>query len=89
MKVTFEIEIDDVLVKQLDYYEHFGPLDSPEAGCKKCIFLSMCNSWVDVVGEKLPSWMREAKFPCWKTKRDKECGTNRQVFVLNPNYFEE
>lgn len=54
MKVTFEIEIDDVLVKQLDYYEHFGPLGSPEAGCKKCIFLSMCNSWVDVVGEKWP-----------------------------------
>ena len=89
MKVTFEIEIDDVLVKQLDYYEHFGPLDSPEAGCKKCIFLSMCNNWVDVVGEKLPDWKRDCKFPCWATKRDRLQGANRKVFVMNPKSIEK
>jgi hypothetical protein len=89
MKVTFEIEIDDVLVKQLDYYEHFGDLHSPEAGCNKCVFLSMCNDWCDVVGDKFPVWLRDCKFPCFKTMRDRACGTNRQVFIMNPNYFDK
>lgn len=89
MKVTFEVEIDDVLVKQLDYYEHFGDLGSPEAGCKKCVFLPMCSNWVDVVGQKFPEWKSDCKFPCWETKRDRFQGANRKVFIMNPNYIEK
>ena len=82
MKVTFEIEIDDSLVEQLDYYQNFGELHSPKAGCKKCIFRPMCNFWVDGIGERLPYNSRDCKFPCWAKKADKYSGTNRKVFVL-------
>lgn len=89
MKVTFEVEIDDVLVKELDYYVKCADLHNPDDGCKKCVFLSMCTDWVDIVGEKFPAWMRDCKFPCWKTKRDRLQGANRKVFIMNPNWIEK
>lgn len=85
MKVTFEIEVDDALVHQLDYYENFGKLGSESAGCKKCVFNSMCTAFTDQVFESLDGYRTDCKFPCWDSKRDRIAGTNRKVIVVKPN----
>ena len=82
MKVTFEIEIDDALVHQLDYYENYGELGSAGAGCKKCVFHPMCTAFTDQVFDTLVSHRTDCKFPCWANKSDRMHGTNRKVFVL-------
>lgn len=83
MKVTFEIEVADALVQQLDYYENFGPLGSESAGCKKCVFRPMCVAFTDSVSLELALDGISCKFPCWKSKSDRLHGTGRQVFILN------
>lgn len=85
MKVTFEIEIDDALVHQLDYYENFGKLGSESAGCKKCVFHPMCTAFTDQVFETLDGYRVDCKFPCWANKSDRLHGTNRKVIVVKPN----
>lgn len=85
MRVTFEIEIDDALVNQLDYYVNYGGLGAEDAGCKKCIFNPMCSAWVDTVAKTSVDFREDCKFPCWLTRSDRQHGTDRKVFVLNPN----
>ena len=82
MKVTFDIEIDDRLVQSLDYYENYGEVTSPYAGCKKCIFFPMCTQFNDRLGDILNWNNLDCKFPCWKSKRDRIAGTDRKVFVF-------
>lgn len=84
MKVSFEIEFDDALVHQLDYYENFGELNSEDAGCKKCVFQPMCAAFVDKVHPTNLAYSADCKFPCWKNKSDRYHGTGRKVFVLKP-----
>lgn len=83
MKVTFDIEIDDRLVQSLDYYENYGEVTSPDAGCKKCIFHPMCAHFTDKLGDILNWNNLDCKLPCWNSKRDRIAGTNRKVFVFN------
>lgn len=85
MRVTFEIEIDDALVNQLDYYENFGELNSESAGCKKCVFHPMCTAFTDQVFESLDRYRVDCKFPCWANKSDRLHVTNRKVIVVKPN----
>lgn len=85
MKVTFEIEIDDALVHQLDYYENYGEVGSEGAGCKKCVFHPMCTAFTDQVFESLDSYRVNCVFPCWANKSDRMHGTGRKVIVVKPN----
>lgn len=81
MKVTFEIEIEDKLVDNLDYYLNFGEKNDPKAGCNKCIFVGMCSYFTDQMREKISIEEIDCKFPCWSTRYDRITGTNRRVFV--------
>lgn len=82
MKVQFEIEIDDRLVKAIDYYANYGKLESSDAGCKKCVFHGLCSSWANDVFNKFPEYSVETKFPCWPSTNDRRHGTNRKAIVL-------
>lgn len=82
MKVTFEIEIQSSDIERLDYYENYGDLMSPEAGCKKCIFQPMCNDFAEKLFSVLPDGTIDCKFPCWNSQRERKAIQNRGVFVI-------
>lgn len=85
MKVTFEIEIDDALVHQLDYYENFAVSAYGDAGCKKCVFYPMCHAFSENIFDTIERSKVECKFPCWANKSDRLHGIDRKVFVLKPS----
>lgn len=85
MKVTFEIEIPDELVDDLDYYKNYGNMNGPKAGCKKCMFYGMCSYFTNRIRLDLDWDNINCKFPCWKTERDHSTGANRHVYVLKTN----
>lgn len=85
MKVTFDIEIDDALVSQLDYYENFVVSDYEGVGCKKCVFCPMCETFADHVFKAFGDFRVDCKFPCWRNQSDRNHGTGRKVFVIKPN----
>lgn len=89
MKVTFEIEIDDALVHQLDYYENFVVDDLGGAGCWKCVFYPMCQAYSEKIFDTIDSSKVDCKFPCWMNKSDRYHGTDRKVFVFKPNTNEK
>lgn len=82
MKVTFEIEIQSSNIERLDYYENYGDLMSPEAGCKKCVFQPMCSYFVDKLSNEHPARTIDCKFPCWNSQRERQACQNRGVFVM-------
>lgn len=85
MKVTFEIEIDDALVLQLDYYENFVMDDLGGPGCLKCVFHPMCQAYEEKIFDNIDCSKVDCKFPCWKNKSERYHGTGRKVFVLKPH----
>lgn len=85
MRVTFEIEIDDELVHQLDYYENFVVSNYEGVGCKKCVFYPMCSAFHDKVFMAFDDYHIDCKFPCWANRSDRYHGTDRKVIVAKPN----
>lgn len=82
MKVTLEIEIEDGAVERLDYYENYGDIDSPDAGCKKCFFRPICIDLLEKRAKELATYGVDYLFPCWNSHRDRRADMNRGVFVL-------
>lgn len=82
MKVTLEIEIEDAAIQRLDYYENYGDVNSPDAGCKKCFFRPICNYLAEKSANELASYKVDFLFPCWNSHRDRRVVMDRGVFVL-------
>lgn len=82
MKQLFKIEIEDGILEELDYYENYGKIGEPDAGCRKCFFHAMCDAFVNTLDKLADANAADCLFPCHNSTGDRDHGWDRKVFVL-------
>ena len=82
MKHLFKIEIEDGILEELDYYENYGKIGDPDAGCRKCFFHAMCDAFVNTFDKLADANAADCLFPCHEGTKDSDHDSNRKVFVL-------
>ena len=82
MKHLFEIEIEDGILEELDYYENYGKIGDPDAGCRKCIFHAMCDAFVYTFEKIADGNAADCSFPCHYGTKDFKRWYDRKVFIL-------
>lgn len=82
MKHLFQIEIENGILEELDYYENYGKIGEPDAGCRKCFFHAMCDAFVNSLEKLDDANSGDCIFPCHESTNGRDLGTKRKVFVL-------